>query len=410
MNPTPSHVDFGQCLQELGLPELGLPELGLQKPNHSVTDVQQATMQALAQPIDFPPLAMAVVEGDRIAVAVDPNVPQVVDLVVAVVRSLQATSAEHVDVVLGDEATETTLANLRAALRDWLTDDYVTLVRHDSSDREALRYLGAGADALPWYVSRPLVDADVVLPIALRRLGDLDQSHDITGIYPAFADSATRRRVGDRTEPTPSTPTDDSPETQIPALIGIQLMIAVSANHVGGIGEIVAGTPFGIAHEPVRSVAEEAECPLACDLVIASLDGDAQQQSWPNVARAAWAASRYAKSGGTILVWTAIDQPPSVAIIRAFGSDDVDFLGDAHAEADESQSEAFPPWDASVTSGNLLARVAAEHRIVIRSQVAAETMEPLGMGALQTIAELRRLMETFPSCGVLRGAQFAIHA
>tara|TARA_R110002049_G_scaffold2750_4_gene21937 strand:- start:93890 stop:95197 length:1308 start_codon:yes stop_codon:yes gene_type:complete len=414
--PEPKGVDFGRSLQELGKIVTGNAsaatiDLWEYQPDSGapVRDAGDAVAKALAGPIDFPPLEMVVVQGDRVALAVDPNIPQLAEIVVGVVRAVSMTDAEHVDIVLSDEATDQTLQAVNVALADAILDKDATVHRHDSADRESLRYLGAGANALPWYVNRQLVDADVVIPIVTKRPAETDDRIDATGIYPVFADSATRHRFRDAKVFDEERETQ-SPEFQIPWLIGVQLMVTVAANHDGMVRQVMAGAPQSLAIRRTDLDRDSDEFPPAAALVIASTDGDAQQQTWANAARAAVAASRFVRPGGTILVWTDIDVDPDPAFRQVLESEgDHESLHESSA-AGEDDAESLPPWDESIGIGMTFARVLADNRVVMRSRLDAEVVETLGLGSLRSIDELKRLIDSFENCGVLRGASFVADA
>jgi hypothetical protein len=141
--------------------------------------------------------------------------------------------------------------------------------------------------------------------------------------------------------------------------------------------------------------------PPAAPLLIASLDGNAQQQSWCNAARATAAASRYVQAGGTIVLWSAIDDPPSGRLL-----DLADGKNAAHEEIGPAEDD-FPAWDESMESAQTMARIATEHRLLIHSRLDEETIESMGLASVQSPRELSRLSRSFESCGVLRAAQFA---
>ncbi len=153
-----------------------------------LSDVAAATMAALQRPDDFPPLARAIVPGDRVVLAVDPNVPAIVDVICGVVAAIGQTDAAGIDVVLWDEASDATVEAIRAEVAP-----QSRVVRHASADRRQLSYLAADENADPIYLNRLLVDADFVLPIMAARFTDLRRPADRTGVYPWLADSAARR-------------------------------------------------------------------------------------------------------------------------------------------------------------------------------------------------------------------------
>ncbi|MEO1527817.1 MAG: hypothetical protein AAFX06_20495 [Planctomycetota bacterium] len=357
-------------------------------------DVLGETVQALQRPDDFPPLEAAIVPGDRVALAIDPNVPQIDAVVEGVLRMLNAADASEIELVLWDEATDETLARLRTVATDH------AVVRHESDIRESLSYLAADVDADPIYLNRSVVDADFVLPIAAVRPTDVAEKRDFSGIYPSLSDSATRGRFDEHATaavvPLGST---GSIAREVPWLLGVQLLLTVTANSDGRVGEIHAGTMEAIAKRITPTLRRPDPVPPPASLVVAALDGDAQQQTWENVARAANAAMQYAEPDATIVVWSTLDQAPSGALLSLEEENTV-----INAEKD---GDGLPRWDPTLAMAARLKQVMTKHRVMLHSRLPRESVEPIGLGVIESATELANLSRGFESCGVLRAAQFA---
>jgi hypothetical protein len=392
MNRAQKHIDFADTIGVLASGQVWEYEAGTPG---VCPDVPKQTFEALQRPFDFPPVEASIVSGDRVALAVDPNIPGILDVIQGTINALERTPAGAIEIVVGDEAQDETVDAIASQV-----GDAIGVVRHHSSDRESVRYLGAGELADPIYLNRRLVDADFVLPIVAGRPLDIGSAHDLTGVFPAFADSASKRRH--RQQVCQFQPQGESANPQEACfLLGVQIMISVTANSHGEVGQIIAGTPDAVRKRlaPLRRMPDEF--PPAAALVIASLDGSAQQQTWWNAARAVAAASRYVESGGTIVLWSAIDASPSG---RLQSLDDERAL---HAEQDSQQGEDFPIWDESTGPAQTLARIASEHRLLIHSRLENQTIESMGLGSVSSREQLAQLSQSYESCGVLRAAQFA---
>ena len=354
-------------------------------------DVAERVFESLASPVDFPPLKLAIVPGDRVAIAADPNVPQLREVLRGVVRAVKETEAARIDLVLWDEATDATLETLRAEFGDG-----VQVSRHETEDRECLRYLSADAAADPIYLNRRLVDADFMLPLVAVKSNDTSQQHDLTGIFPSLADSATRARCRDSGFDAEAT-LRERPES-FAWLIGVQLLVAVLANAEGNVGEIVAGS-LAAVDEHTKPTTEQSE---ASPLVIASIDGDEQQQSWANAARAAAAASQYAEPDATIVLWTRIRQVPSGKLIAV--GEDAESGPPSEPLAIDGE---FPDWNPTAGPALSLAKTIAEHRVLLHSEVDDDLIESMGLGVVSSAQELQRLCASYPAYTVVRAAQFA---
>lgn len=387
--PETKPVDFAPLLSALRSRHVGEFDRGC---GTTCQDITQATFEALQKPIDFPPIESAIVPGDRVALAVDPNVPAVAQVVMGAIKTVGQTDAEAIDVVLGDEARQETID----AIRDTVGDQ-ANVVVHHSSDRDGLRYLAADAAADPIYLNRYLVDADFVLPIVVGRPADANSHFDLSGVYPAFADSASRYRY--QTEPSA---TDQANHGSFDTTwsLGVHLVLSLLPTTDGTIETVVAGSPDAV-RQRLESVAGRVDSFASSPgLVVISLDGDAQQQTWSNAARAIAAAASHVEAGGVVVLWSQIDSSPKAVLVSS-GSDQ-------QLSLDLEQSgDGFPIWDNGIAAAATIGRVAAEHRVLIHCRVDRESIESQGLGFIESADELARLSEAFDSCGVIRAAQFA---
>jgi hypothetical protein len=378
-------------------------------------DAAAETVAALAAPDDFPPLESAIVPGDRAALAVDPNVPQVEHVVAGAIRALKAAGADQIEIVVWDEATDETLNRIRAQAGE------LPIHHHRSDQRESLCYLAADVDAEPIYLNRALVEADFVLPIIAVRPSNLGRHRDLTGLFPALTDSATRQRflqwleasgqLGAEGSKTAGSVRQQTVAEEVPWLLGVQLILSVTANSKGQAGEIHAGTIEAIAKRITPTLRRPDPVPPPAALVVAALDGDQQQQTWENVARAADAALAYAEPDATIVIWTSISEAPSGALLT-LDSEPRPSLNDADPDSglSDSQSEdeqPLPRWDRMTLLSRRLQEVMRKHRVILHSRLDREVVEPLGLGVVESARELANLSRGFESCGVLRAAQFA---
>lgn len=395
---TRSVLDFSEALAALDSSQIVQYE---RSARGKAPDVAHAAYAALQAPLDFPPLESAIVPGDRVALAVDPNAPSIVEIIDGVLRALSETSASQVEVVVGDEADDQTLAAMQHEL-----GERTRVVRHQSSDRSSLRYLGADQAADPVYLNLRLVDADLVLPIAVGRPLDAHAACDLTGIFPAFADSTARARQRRGTFAKTHTRDQTLAHAMEPCWwLGVQMMLCVMANDQGQVCEVVAGTPDAIGKQLAPARPEDSEFPPSAPLVVASLDGDRQQQTWANAARALAAASHYVTPGGTIVLWSNIEHSPSGCLLELGQVDPTDF--DARPDAPPLDENDFPEWDPTNGVARVIQRIAADHRVLIHSRVDDESIESMGLAVLSNTSELTKLTREFETCGVLRAAQFA---
>lgn len=390
-------VNFDDVLASLPSEHVWEYAIGAKK---MLADASQSTARALQAPLDFPPLGAAIVPGDQIALAVDPNVPQLGDVIEGVVDSLSQTEAAAIEVVLWEEATDETIEELRRRF------PHQQVTRHQCDDRASLRYMAADPAGNALYLNRVLVDADFALPVIAHRPMDIVCRHDVTGVYPLMSDSATQYRHHLQVSQ-PNEPEGERNEDQVPWLLGVNLMVAVKANWSGQVGEIIAGTPEAIGKQvsPVRRRSDDFPPPAS--MLIASLDGGQQQQTWRNAARAAVAASRYVQPGGTIAIWSKICQQPGGKLQMLDELDLGAMLDSDPQKISVDASGAFPIWYADDMDAYALARVTSEFRVLVHSGLDEHVIESMGLGCISSARELGNLCASSESCGVLRSAQFA---
>ncbi|MCC9601871.1 hypothetical protein LOC67_15020 [Stieleria sp. JC731] len=367
----------------------------LTRPNGaSCENIVEATVDALAAPVDFPALAAAIVPGDRVAFAVDPNIPFIDQVVKGAIDAVRKTEAGEIDIVLWDEATDETVELVKQVATG------CSVYRHQCDSRAELSYLAADAEADPIYLSRYLVEADFVLPIMAIRPCEPGADVDVTGIFPTLTDSATRQRATEQSLQKSAhrkMPTGNVINKEVPWLLGVQLVCGVVVNDAGNLGAVVAGTIEAMVEQQPPQAA-----PARASLVIASLDGNDQQQSWENILRAIRGAELQADDDATIVVWTELCHPPEGAMLAI---DDDQFEETVSPIGDEA--DGLPAWDRSYSHAIALRPMLQDYRILLHSQLAQDDVERLGLGVVESLAELANLSRGFASCCVVRAAGYA---
>ncbi|MEM9646438.1 MAG: lactate racemase domain-containing protein [Planctomycetota bacterium] len=378
--------------------------------------VSQFVSVAMQNPIGFPSLTDAVVQGDRVVLAVDPTLPGLLDVVESVVECFGGCDLESIEIVLAAEASDDLMMDLASRI-----SGNAKVIRHDTSHRESLMYLMADEAANPVYLNRQIVDADFVLPIRTQRhVGDptgradalsSSSDEDPTGVFPTFADSATRLRLLERA----SSSTEDRAafHRDLFMTLGVQAVMEVEWNERGQLGRVICGTPDELRkHASDSPPTPRPESPVS--VAIACLDGDGSQQTWANLTRAVWAAC-HAVDFETLVVWTTLSETPSPALMRGMLSvpADVDEAEINESEAPEDampdgdvNGDGFPDWSDARQHGLVLRQLLRSHRILLRCSLSDETIEDLGFGVVASMVELDRLIESGSSCGILPAAQY----
>jgi len=373
-------------------------------PGCPIADPAAAVQRALAKPLEYPPLDQATVRGDRVALAVDRGVPQVAEVVAGVVRALVAGPVlpEDITVVLaqgeGQPRQCAPTSRLDAALAE-----AIPVVHHDPSDLQSLAYLAASRDNRPIYINRHLFDADVVLPVgcvlpdgALGYLG-------VHGcFFPTFSDEATQRRFrSPRAAESEVHRRRHRQEADEAAwLLGIQMVVQVVPGAGDTIFHVLAGQPSAVADQG-QCLCEGAwlrQVPQRASLVIVSIEGGQEAQTWDNFARALSTALEAVADDGVIVVCTDLRCRPGPALRRLASLDDDAAV--LRAIYREREPDAVP--------ASLLVEARSRSQVYLMSGLDEETVEELGVGYVRGEEELRRLARQHDSCILLANAHRAV--
>ncbi len=366
--------------------------------NHpALADPAGAMRAALAAPRGYPPLAAAVVPGDHVAIAVGKALPQLASLLRGAIAALVEAGIEPADITVltaepldgaGRVAEELAAAGVKVAV-------------HNPCDDASLAMVAITASGLPLRFNRALAEAEFVLPIAAARsaLAGDGATAKYAGLFPQFSGRETADRFYARGK---STPAERRAERIAEAneagwLLGVGLSVNVVPAAGGGVAAVLAGDPAQVAAAAAEQFEEIWERPAASqgDLVIAALAGDAEEQTWSNLARALSAAERMLGPEGAIAVCSALDQSPSGSFERL--QDAVDFGAVAQRLRRDHAADARPAM--------ILAQALQRGSVYLRSRLPADVVESLGMTPIESDAELSRLAAGRRHCIVIEEAQ-----
>lgn len=377
-----------------------------------LVDVAAAVREAIQSPLDFPPLAAAVVPGDRVVIALDEGLPALAELVAPVVQMLLAAGVEASDITLlqtafdfernRNDPTRLVPAEVRADLER---------AKHLASDRESIGYLAATASGHRVYLNRVLLDADLVIPIATARPDILlDEHSGACALWPLYSDEATqlryRQAAAQRFDPARAIVSNadlQSDINEVMWLLGPQCLLQVIPAGGHGVTAVMAGQL-----DPIRRLApkilHETWPPLerqTAELVIAALHGDATQQSWDTFARALMTALAH------------VEPHRSIAIISDLGIAPSDHTAGPALKLLERAKEPqklIPKLEreSAIDVAAALALIAAtqQAQVFLLSRLEPAFVESLGMAPLDGASALERLIERHGACIVIGDAQY----
>lgn len=370
-----------------------------------LADVPAATAEALAEPLEYPPLARSTTPGDRVVLTLAQGTPAAGQIVATVIRSL-IEAGVHADglTVLRSEADATGgLGDPRPWLSQEVTER-ISLLTHDPSRRPELAYLAATRAGEPILLHRAIVDADVVLPVGCLRSLRAPGYYGIhTPVFPAFSDQQTLRRFRSPTSLDGRGRSKGRPgeiADEVGWLLGVTLTVQVVPGPGGTILHVLAGHVDAVRRQARRvyDAAWRSSVPRRASLVVAAIEGGADQQTWQNVGRALAAAATVVEDGGAIALCCELEARPGPAVQR---------LADAPARTEAMQwIRRQRPEDA--LSATLLAQALDRGTVYLLSRLDPSLVEELEIAPITRADELGRLARRHASCILLANAPHAM--
>jgi len=358
---------------------------------------------ALAEPLDFPPLATAVVPGDRVVLAVDRRVPESSAIVAAVWRVLESVDVAPGDVCILQPAalTHVDLPDPRQALPS-NTRDEVKWHVHDAAQDDTCGYLASSASGDRIYLNRELLDADFVLPISVAAFDPvLGYRGPGAVFFPGLSNAAAFAKtlgVGH----SELGPEDDRPLRQLVEeivwLLGVQFAIQTIPHRQPGVaGGVLAGSVEAVERGARRQLNREWRLSRSerSDTVVAAVAASDGPTRWEDIGAAVEAAQKLVARGGRIVVLSDLSQAagPGMELMRSQRS--------ARTALRELRTKMPPDWLAA----SQLASAADWASVYLLSHLDGAVVEELFLTPLANEGETRRLLEHSEECVLLGGAQ-----
>ncbi len=363
-----------------------------------------AVAAALEQPLEYPPLAKTTTPGDRVVVALGPELPQVAQVTAAIVQALMASGIDPDGItILRNEVDVAAGMDNPLGLVPGPAVERIRLLTHDPANRRNLAYLAATEGGEPILLNRLFTDADVVLPVGcMQRERSAGYFGIHTTIYPEYSDQHTQARFRKRDC---FTGNGHHRELQhevnhVAWLLGVNFSLQVVPAAGDGILNVLAGQSDVVRRQCRelyrtawnRSVAQRAS------LVVAAIEGAQRQQTWENLGRVLEIASRLAEEDGAIAICCELAAAPGPAVQR--------LLGAPSREEAVRQIRRDNPRDA--LPALQLARALETNRIYLLSRLDPGLVEDLEMIPIDAPEDLVRLAQRNSSCLVLANAVHAM--
>ncbi|HVA47167.1 MAG TPA: lactate racemase domain-containing protein [Pirellulales bacterium] len=369
-------------------------------------DPAAAVAAALDEPLNFPALARATVPGDRIVLALEHGVPQATALVAAVANYLveHGASADQLAVLIPPAAVAAGERDPRSLLPDAWRDE-VALEVHAPDAAGSLSLLASNHEGKPVYMNRTLLDADLVVPIGcLRHEPTIGYYGQYGGLFPTFSDARTQSRfhkpaAGARRQQAAKQREEID---EVGWLLGTQFTVQALPGGGGGLLQVLAGEIPAVFRAGRLAYESAWRCgvPGRASLVVASLAGGREQQTWQNLARALAAASCLVADGGAIAVCTELAVEPGPAVTGLSRLADRELL--VKSIRREHAVDALEAIE--------LARATEQARVYLLSRLDESLVEDLGMAHISEPGDVGRLARRHESCIVLSNAQYVVPA
>jgi nickel-dependent lactate racemase len=371
---------------------------------------QQFVIDALDEPIGFPPLIEATVPGDRVAIAVGHGIPQVAAIVAGIIESLANGRVEPADIcVVFPSCREDGPSRIRQDVAALLPNQIfkaITFQQHDPADRNQLSYLAASSDANPIFFNRSICEADLVIPVGcLRPAGALGYIDDAMGLFPTFADEKTIRHLcAPSSWMSPAQRESHHDKAREAAwLLGVTFTVQVLPGSGDQVLRVLAGEREAVfaAGRAEMENAWACSVPTRASLVVAAIEGGPSQQTWDSFGSALSAALKIVDDDGAIVVCSEMAELPGKTLLKIRGMDpDSEFGQIESAVSRETDSDA-------VVAAQLIEAL-RRVRVYLYSELEDELVEELGIAPVGRTEEIKNLCQRSSSCIFLANAQHAV--
>jgi lactate racemase len=389
----PVVVDFQDEQAEFDVPEDRLVGAWRGPEPLPAADVAGRVADALRNPRDYPSLRQAVVPGDRVIIAVDPEIPSPSIVLEEILAVLSEAGVERDTIHLISPAP---VEDARAL--------GITATVHDPADDSHIAYLASTAQGRRIYLNRLLSDADFVLPVG--RLG-FDPVLGYRGpwslIYPGLSNAESQRSFrGEAGQGPPGLGRKRAlreESAEVSWLLGGQFQIGVVPG-ASGVSGIVAGLASSVLEQGTRAVDESwtFRAEERAELVVVGIGGPGRPSRVEDLAAGLATATDLVRRGGKVVVLSRVGGDLGPALQRLAGAGEPEAGLPALRE-----SVGEPDYPAALQLANALAWA----DVYLLSSLEDQVVEDLSMIPLGGPNEARRLAGGAASCLFLSQAELA---
>ena len=272
----------------------------------AIADLAAAVRQALEAPFRFPALRLALTPDDHVAIAVDEHLRRLPELLVPLLEHVSSAGvkAEAITLVCQPPSTGQAWA---MELPDEYQDVHIEV--HQPAERRKLSYLAATRQGRRIYLNKSAVDADQLILLTGRGYDpQLGVSGAETALFPSLSDEATIREFAGKF--TPANGGADSltirkEAVEVAWLLGAPFLVQIIEGTNGEVVHVLAGTVDSSAEgQRLLDARWRVVAERPADIVLAGISDDPARQTFEELARAFYNASRIVKKGGRVVLLT----------------------------------------------------------------------------------------------------------
>ncbi len=366
-------------------------------------DVPLKTQQVLNNPLELPPLDLALIPGDKITIIVDHETPVVDEIINSVWDFFSDCGIEATDVTIlqAQSGTLDLQQKLMNIVNPELKQDAQWVI-HDPESKEALGYLGTSASGERVYLSKHLLEADFILPIERVSYDPLiGYAGGGSLLYPEFSsqEAILKSRGQSHRELTPA---ESRPLRQLIDEVGWMLGLQYSLQVIPAAGQGASEILFGGIEATFRKGKElldqfwKLEPSYKSEVVVIAVECGPAGHAWTQLGRVLETARNLVSQDGRIILLTEIDEP--------FG------------EGMQILSGCLEPLDAikplrdrqsnDLVTATQMALAGDWARICLLSKANTDDVEDLFIIPLEDKAEVQRLLQTDETVAIIASAQY----
>ncbi len=339
--------------------------------------LEAMAVQALGAPDEYPRFEQAVVPGDKVVIALDPNEPVAERVARLLVDSLLKAGVEPGDLTL--VAPVSRRSEPDPELR-------VSRATHEPGDTSSIAYLASTREGRRIYLNRLLVDADAVAPVGV--IGQAATGRwcgPWSTTFPGLSNAETRSAYARPWESSgPSSLERDTGEAlEVSWLLGSRFHVAIVPGGQGAL-EIIAGRDDRVRDRAIAAYERHwsFKAPERAELVIAGL-GAAESGNWLDpLACALRSCLNLVQRGGRIVVLSRAEPAIGPALGRLLEVNEPRAARETLRGAENESDYA---------AALLIAQTSEWADVFLHSALDPATAESLGMTPLERPGQAARL-------------------